>query len=203
MCVMRRKEVDLLFGVSRTCTAQINKDWHWSNDNQRHKRPPKSWVEDTANYTVHISLLAGIDHSGIYRIAVYSWLNPRVGKMKGFSYIMNDYLNVQDGPILPPLEFPCWSCKKKVFFWSYNRSLINQTSSFKMAGYNGLFLYFSLILIHKKKHKKELCQYPGIFMTLTCNAWSVSHSHIILHIVECTCYMYKAVCSPYFSTRFF
>ena len=76
MCVMRRKEVDLLFGVSRTCTAQINKDWHWSNDNQRHKRPPKSWVEDTANYTVHISLLAGIDHSGIYRIAVFlDWIH--------------------------------------------------------------------------------------------------------------------------------
>lgn len=202
MCVMRRKEVDLLFGVSRTCTAQTNKDWHWSNDNQRHKHPPKSWVEATANYTVHISLLAGIDHSGIYRIAVYSWLNPRVGKMKRFSYIMNDYLNVQDGPILPLLEFPCWSCKKKVFFGRIIDPLLTKPLHSRWLD-NGLFLYFPLILIHKKKHKKELCQYPVIFMTLTCNAWSVSHSHIILHIVECTCYMYKAVCSPYFSTRFF
>ena len=155
MCVMRRKEVDLLFGVSRTCTAQINKDWHWSNDNQRHKRPPKSWVEDTANYTVHISLLAGIDHSGIYRIAVYSWLNPRVGKMKGFSYIMNDYLNVQDGPILPLLEFPCWSCKKKVFFGRIIDPLLTKPLHSRWLDIMASFFIFHWSWSIKKNTKKN------------------------------------------------
>ena len=122
--------------------------------------------------------------------------------MKGFSYIMNGYLNGQDGPILPAMKFPCWSCKKKVFFGHIIDPLLTKPLHSRWLDI-GLILYFafsltSLILIHKKKtHKKELCQYPGI-LTLTCNAWSVSHSHIILHIVECTCYMYKAVCSPYF-----
>lgn len=157
MCVMRRKEVDLLFGVSRTCTAQTNKDWHWSNDNQRHKHPPKSWVEATANYTVHISLLAGIDHSGIYRIAVYSWLNPRVGKMKGFSYIMNDYLKwmCRMGPSSLLWNSLAGPARKKFFFGRIIDPLLTKPLHSRWLDIMASFFIFHWSWSIKKKTQKR------------------------------------------------
>ena len=175
MCLMRRKEVDLLFRVSHALHKQIKTDISPLTIKNIINHPGRSWVDATAKYIIvswnRSRPLAFTESHFIY----YSWLNSPVVKVKGFSYIMNGYLNGQVcGPILP-VEFRCWSCKKKVF-WSYNRSFINQASSFKMAGYWPHSFFFFLHFhwphwswsIKEKKRKKELCQYPGVLTYMWC-----------------------------------
>ena len=51
---------------------------------------------------------------------------------------MIGYLSGQDGVILPAWDFLLGSARSKIIFWcfiAYNKSLIDQACSVKMAGY--------------------------------------------------------------------
>ena len=70
-------------------------------------------------------------------------------------------------PFCPPVgDFPHWS-HKKVLFWPFNKSLVDQACSVRMAGYwpSSFFLRFSdhdFASVYKNA-KKELYQCAAIF----------------------------------------
>ena len=188
------------------CKKQIKTDISPLTIKNIINHPGRSWVDATAKYIIvswnRSRPLAFTESHFIY----YSWLNSPVGKVKGFSYIMNGYLNGQDmGP--SSLWNSVAGPARKRFFGHIIDPLLTKPLYSRWLDIGLiLFLFFafsltSLILIHKKNTKKNFANIQASWPT--CDAWSVSHSNIILSIVECTCYMYEAVCSLYFSTRSF
>ena len=174
MCLMRRKEVDLLFRVSHALHKQIKTDISPLTIKKIINHPGRSWVDATAKYIIvswnRSRPLAFTESHFMY----YSWLNPPVGKVKGFSYIMNGYLNGQDmGP--SSLWNSVAGPARKRFFGHIIDPLLTKPLHSRWLDIGLiLFCFFafsltSLILIHKKKkRKKELCQYPGVLTYMWC-----------------------------------
>ena len=100
--------------------------------------------------------------SKFYCSFLYGWIREWTRWRE--SCVLIGYPSGQDdGLFLPARYFWRWSHKKKISFWLYKKSLIDQACAVKMAVYwphSFLHFYWLRLRLGQKKTRKQLGQYP-------------------------------------------